>query len=426
MDRMVERPAALDVHKEQVTACVRVPGEGGERRQEVREFKTTVRSLLGLRDWLTESGVTHVAMEATGCYWWPVWAILEDGFELLLCNAAHVKNLPGRKTDVGDSQWLCQLLEFGLLRSSFVPPKPVRELRELTRRRRTLVRERSQEANRLHKALEATGIKLDCVATDILGVSGRAMLAALLAGERDPQALAGLAKGRLRVKNAALVEAFEGVRFGSQNALLIGGILRHIDFLDAEIAALGEAIETHLTTERKDSTPPFESAVRLLCSMDGIQARTAEMLLGEFGTDMTRFPSDAHFASWAAQCPGNHKSAGKRKSGKTRMGPKWLDGSLHDAAMGAIRVKDGHFARKYRRIKARSGHKIAIGAVKHALLIAIYHMLTTGELYRPPTPNPEAEQRARERTTKRLIAQLERLGHSVTLQTATTEAAVSP
>jgi transposase len=426
MDRMVERPAALDVHKEQVTACVRVPGEGGERRQEVREFKTTVRSLLGLRDWLTESGVTHVAMEATGCYWWPVWAILEDGFELLLCNAAHVKNLPGRKTDVGDSQWLCQLLEFGLLRSSFVPPKPVRELRELTRRRRTLVRERSQEANRLHKALEATGIKLDCVATDILGVSGRAMLAALLAGERDPQALAGLAKGRLRVKNAALVEAFEGVRFGSQNALLIGGILRHIDFLDAEIAALGEAIETHLTTEREDSTPPFESAVRLLCSMDGIQARTAEMLLGEFGTDMTRFPSDAHFASWAAQCPGNHKSAGKRKSGKTRMGPKWLDGSLHDAAMGAIRVKDGHFARKYRRIKARSGHKIAIGAVKHALLIAIYHMLTTGELYRPPTPNPEAEQRARERTTKRLIAQLERLGHSVTLQTATTEAVVSP
>src|SRR5450755_642267 len=170
MDQVVERPAALDVHKEQVTACVRVAGEGGERREEVREFKTTVRSLLGLRDWLTESGVTHVAMEATGCYWWPVWAILEDGFEVLLCNAAHVKNRPGRKTDVGDSQWLCRLLECGLLRGSFVAPKPVRELRELTRRRRTLVRERAQETNRLHKALEATGIKLDCVATDILGV----------------------------------------------------------------------------------------------------------------------------------------------------------------------------------------------------------------------------------------------------------------
>src|SRR5450755_176850 len=385
MDQVVERPAALDVHKEQVTACVRVPGEGGERREEVREFKTTVRSLLGLRDWLSESGVTHVAMEATGVYWWPVWAILEDGFEVLLCNAAHVKNLPGRKTDVGDSQWLCRLLECGLLRGSFVPPKPVRELRELTRRRRTLVRDRSQETNRLHKALEATGIKLDCVATDILGVSGRSML-----------------------------------------DLLIAGILRHIDFLDAEIAALGDAIETHLAAAREDDTPPFEPAVRLLCSMDGIQARTAEMLLGEFGTDMTRFPTDAHFASWAAQCPGNHKSPGKRQSGKTRKGPKWLDGALHDAAMAAIRVKDGHFARKYRRIKARSGHKIAIGAVKHAILIAIYHMLKNGELYHRPIVHPDAERKQRERATQRPLAQLERLGRTVTLQTATAEAAVAP
>jgi transposase len=333
---------------------------------------------------------------------------------------------PGRKTDVGDSQWLCQLLEFGLLRGSFVAPKPVRELRELTRRRRTLVRERSQEVNRLDKALEATGIKLDCVATDILGVSGRLMLEALLSDERDPAALAGLAKGRLRAKNAALAEAFEGVRFGSQNALLIGRILRHIDFLDAEIAALGCAIEAHLAAGREDDAPPFEPAVRLLCSLDGIQARTAEMLLGEFGTDMTRFPTDAHFASWAAQCPGNHKSAGKRQSGKTRKGPKWLDGALHDAAMSAIRVKDGHFARKHRRIKARSGHKIAIGAVKHAILIAIYHMLKNGELYHPPIVHPDAERKQRKRATKRLIAQLQRLGHTVTLQTTTAEAAVAP
>jgi transposase len=417
---VVDRAGALDVHKEQVTACVRVPGEDRRsRRQEVQEFKTTVRGLLAMADWLKAHGVTHVAMEATGVYWRPVWAVLEGDFELMLCNAAHVKNVPGRKTDVGDAQWLCQLLEFGLLRGSLVPPKPVRELRELTRRRRTLVRERAQEVNRLHKSLEDTGIKLDCVATDILGVSGRLMLDALIAGERDPQALAALAKGRLKAKTPALVEAFEGVRFGAQNTLLIGGILRHIDFLDAEIAALGDAIATHLTAERTDDTPPFEPAVRLLCSLDGIQARTAEMLLGEFGTDMSRFPSDAHFASWAAQCPGNHQSAGKRRSGKTRKGPKWLDGTLHDAAMGAIRVKDGHFARKYRRIKARSGHKVAIGAVKHALLIAIYHMLTTGELYRPPTPNPEAERRQRERTTRRLIAQLEKLGNVVTLQTST-------
>jgi transposase len=431
VDRVVDRAGALDVHKEQVTACVRVPGEDGRsRRQEVREFKTTVRGLLGMADWLKAHGVTVVAMEATGVYWRPVWHVLDGDFELMLVNAAHVKNVPGRKTDVGDSQWLCQLLEFGLLRASFVPPKPVRELRELTRRRRTLVRERAQEANRLHKTLEDTGIKLDCVASDILGVSGRSMLDALLAGERDPAKLARLAKGRLKVKHDALIEAFEGVRFTAQHMLLIGGILRHIDFLDTEITALTDTIETHLQTqgEHGDQSAPFELAVQLACSLDGVQQRTAQMLIGEFGTDMSRFPTDAHFASWAAQCPGNHQSAGKRRSGKTRKGPQWLDGALHDAAMGAIRVKDGHFARKYRRIKARSGHKVAIGAIKHAILIALYHMLKNGELYRPPTPNPEAERKQQERTTKRLIAQLEKLGHTVTLQTAmsTAPAAVAP
>ena len=425
MDRVVDRAGALDVHKAQVTACVRVPGSDvGSRRQEVREFKTTVRGLLALADWLKQHGVTVVAMEATGVYWRPVWAVLEGEFELMLCNAAHVKNVPGRKTDVGDAVWLCQLLEFGLLRASLVPPPPVRQLRELARRRRTLVRARAQEINRLHKALEETGIKLDCVASDILGVSGRLMLDALLAGERDPAALAGLAKGRLRAKHAGLIEAFEGVRFGAQNTLLIGGILRHIDFLDAEIAALDEAIAVHLAAERdgEDRPAPFELAVQIACSLDGIQQVTAQLLIGEFGIDMTRFPTDKHFASWAAQCPGNHESAGKRRSGKTRKGPKWLDGALHDAAMAAIRVKDGHFARKYRRIKARSGHKKAIGAVKHAILIALYHMLKNGELYRPPTPNPEAERRAHERATKRLLAQLEKLGHTVTLHTATATA----
>ena len=402
--------------------------DGRARCQEVREFKTTVRGLLALADWLRGHGVTVVAMEATGVYWRPVWAVLEGEFELMLCNAAHVKNVPGRKTDVADAVWLCRLLEFGLLTGSFVAPKPVRELRELTRRRRTLVRERAQEVNRLHKALEDTGIKLDCVATDILGVSGRLMLDALLAGERDPAKLAALARGRLKVKSPALIEAFEGCRFGAQNTLLIGGILRHIDFLDAEIAALGEAIEAHLAAERthEDRPAPFELAVQIACSLDGIQQRTAQMLIGEFGTDMSRFATSKHFASWAAQCPGNDQSAGKRRSGKTRKGPRWLDGALHDAAMGAIRVKDGHFARKYRRIKARSGHKKAIGAIKHALLIALYHMLKNGELYRPPTPNPEAERRAHERATKRLIAQLEKLGHTVTLQTATAETALAP
>jgi transposase len=328
-------------------------------------------------------------------------------------------------------------LECGLLRASFVPPKPVRELRELTRRRKTLVRNRQREAGRLHKTLEDTGIKLDCVATDILGVSGRLMLGALIGGERDPAALAGLAKGRLRVKHQALIEAFEGVRFGSQNALLIGGILRHIDFLDAEIEALSTAIETHIAAHAQPArdadqtgadartTRPFELAIQLMCSLPGIQHRTAQTLIGEFGIDKSRFPSDRHFVSWAAQCPGNHESAGKRRSGRTRKGPQHLDTALNDAAMGAIRVKDGHFARKYRRVKARSCHGVALGAVKHSLLIAIYHMLTTGELYRPPTPNPEAEQRQRDRTTRRLVAQLEKLGNVVTLQTATATAAVA-
>jgi len=421
VDRVVERAGALDVHKEQVTATVRTPGERGGRREQTREFKTTVRGLLGLHDWLTGHGVTVVAMEATGVYWRPVWHVLEADFELMLCNAAHVKNVPGRKTDVADSQWLCRLLEFGLLKASFVPPKAVRELRELTRRRKTLVRERAREANRLHKTLEDTGIKLDCVASDILGVSGRLMLDALLAGQRDPDALAQLAKASLRTKIPALVEAFEGTRFSAQHALLIGGILRHIDFLDTEITALGDAIEAHFAADRacEDSERPFELAVQIACSLDGIQQRTAQMLIGEFGTDMTRFPTDAHFASWAAQCPGNDKSAGKRRSGRTRKGPKWLDGALHDAAMGAIRVKDGHFARKYRRIRARSGHKVAIGAVKHAILIALYHMLKNGEMYRLPTPNPAAELKRRERATNRLLSQLERLGHTVTLQGAT-------
>jgi transposase len=290
VDRVVERAGALDVHKEQVTATVRTPGERGGRREQTREFKTTVRGLLGLHDWLTGHGVTVVAMEATGVYWRPVWHVLEADFELMLCNAAHVKNVPGRKTDVADSQWLCRLLEFGLLKASFVPPKAVRELRELTRRRKTLVRERAREANRLHKTLEDTGIKLDCVASDILGVSGRLMLDALLAGQRDPDALAQLAKASLRTKIPALVEAFQGTRFSAQHALLIGGILRHIDFLDAEIAGLGDAIEAHFAADRacEDSERPFELAVQIACSLDGIQQRTAQMLIGEFGTDMTR------------------------------------------------------------------------------------------------------------------------------------------
>ncbi len=307
METIVERPAALDVHKAQVTACVRVPAaEGDGREQHMAEFATTVRGLLTLRDWLAAHRVEQVTMEATGVFWKPVWAILEDDFPLLLVNARHVKQVPGRKTDVSDAAWLCQLAEAGLLRASFVPPKPIRALRNLTRYRKAQIQERSREANRLHKALEDTGIKLDCVATDILGVSGRAMLEALIAGTTDPDVLADLAKGRLRTKLPALKEALEG-RFDRLHTTWVGAILAHIDFLDEQIDRLSEAIEEHIS--------PFAPAVELLRTIPGIQRRGAECIIGEIGTDMSVFPSPKHLASFAGQCPGNDQSAGRRRSG---------------------------------------------------------------------------------------------------------------
>ena len=406
MDVIVERPAALDVHKEQVTACVRVPGADGSRAQEVREFKTTVGGLLVLHDWLEAHGVTRVAMEATGVYWKPVWAILEDDFDCLLVNARHVKNLPGRKTDVKDAEWLCQLLEAGLLRASFVPPKPIRRLRNFTRYRTAQVKERQREANRLHKALEDTGIKLDCVVTDILGKSGCAMLDALCEGTTDPDILAELAKGRLRAKIPALREALEG-RFDTHHALLIGAILAHLDFLDEQIQRLSDAIEEQLR--------PFQAHVELLRSLTGIEIRTAQNILAEIGTDMSVFPTAGHCASWAGQCSGNDQSAGKRRSGKTRKGSKWLNDALKNAAMSAIRTNDSYLQAQYQRLRPRIGHGRALGAVKHSIICAIWHMLTNGELYND-LGGDYFRRRDPERQTRRLVAQLERLGHKVTLE----------
>ena len=406
METVVERPAALDVHKEQVTACVRVPGEGRSREQHVAEFPTTVAGLLTLFDWLAAFRVEQVVMEATGVYWKPVWAILEDGFECLLVNARHVKQVPGRKTDVKDAEWLCQLAEAGLLRASFVPPKPIRALRNLTRYRKTQIQERAREANRLHKALEDTGIKLDCVASDILGKSGRAMLDALVQGTTDPEILAELARGRLRAKIPALKEALEG-RFDHLHAVWIGAILAHLDFLDEQIASLTEAIGEQIA--------PFERAVELLCTIPGVQRRTAEVIIAEIGVDMQVFPTDKQLASWAGMCPGNDQSAGKRRSGKTRKGSKWLDWALEEAAMAAIRTKDVYLAAQYARLRPRRGHKKALGAVKHSVLIACWHMLTTGELYND-LGGDDFRKRDPERITKRLIAQLESLGHKVILE----------
>jgi transposase len=332
MERVYERCAALDVHKQQVTACVHVPDQTGARGELRAEFATMTGDLLGLRDWLKGLGVTHVAMEATGVYWKPVYYLLEDDFELLLVNAQHVKNVPGRKTDVQDAQWLCQLLEHGLLRSSFVPPKPIRELRDLTRYRKSLVWERGREANRLQKVLEDANIKLASVASRPLGASGKAMLRALCEGESDPEALADLAQGKLRAKLPALRAALEG-RFREHHALLVSHLLAHIEYLDETVA--------QLTAEIEERMRPFERQRELLCTIPGVAERTAEVIIAELGPDVDRFPSHRHAASWAAVCPGHNESAGKRRSGKTRKGDRWLRVALIEAANSAAgRTKD--------------------------------------------------------------------------------------
>jgi transposase len=391
-----------------VTACARVPGPGGERVRELAEFATTVRGLLALRDWLAELRVTQVAMEATGVFWKPVWYVLEDDFELLLVNARHVKQVPGRKTDVSDAEWLCRLLEAGLLRASFVPPKPIRQLRNLTRYRKTQIQERQREVNRLHKALEDAGIKLDCVASDILGKSGRDMLDALVAGTSDPDVLADLARRQLRNKIPLLQAALEG-HFDPHHRLWIGSILRHIDFLDSQIEQLSAAIAQQIR--------PFWPAVEVICTMTGFQQRGAECVIAEIGVDMSIFATHRHLASWSAQCSGNDQSAGKRRSGKTRNGSKWLDYALEEAALAATRSTDGYPAAQYRRLKPRRGHKKALGAVKHTMICAIWHMLSTGETYHDLGGDYDTR-RDPERQTRRLVAQLERLGHRVTLEEA--------
>jgi transposase len=405
MERIVERPGALDVHKASVTACVRV-WKDRVLSEEVAEFKTTVPGLLGLRDWLEALGVRQVAMEATGVYWKPVWAVLEDSFELTLVNARHVKAVPGRKTDIKDAQWLCQLLEAGLLRASFVPPKPIRTLRNLTRYRKAQIQDRSREAARLHKMLEDAGIKLATVATDIMGKSGRDMLSALVSGTTDPVLLADLARGVLRKKIPALREALEG-RFDTEHSLIVSQILAHIDFLDESIARLSDEIEQRIE--------PFARQRELLMSIPGVRQRTAEVLIAELGVDMTIFATPKHLASWAKMSPGNDQSAGKRRSGTTGKGNKWLRATLTEAALSAGKTKNSYLAAQYQRLRGRRGHNKAVTAVGHSILTAIWHMLQTGEVYNDPGNDYFTRQNP-DRATKRLIRQLEALGHNVTIE----------
>ena len=407
MDRQLERCCGLDVHKETIAACVRLGGRSGHATQQVQTFRTTAADLVVLHDWLAAQGVTHVAMESTGVYWKPVFYALESDFTCLLVNAAHIKQVPGRKTDVQDCVWIAQL-EHGLLRGSFVPPVPIRELRDLTRYRKALIQDRTRGANRLHKALEDAGVKLASVASDILGVSGRAMLQALAAGTTDPVILADLARGRLRGKLPALRAALAG-RFRPHHGFLVGQLLTHLDYLDEAIATLSAEIESHLA--------PFADQLTRLDSIPGINRRTAEVIIAEVGVDMSAFPTAAHLASWAALCPGNNESAGKHKSGKTRKGNRWLHTALIEAAAGASRAKDSALQARFRRVLRHRGPKKAVVALAHTLLRIAYHVLANGTVYRELGGDYHDRQH-HQRVTRRAIQLLQRQGYRVTLEPA--------
>ena len=332
MERIIERCAGLDVHRDTVVVTVRVPAEDGGRQQETRTFGTTTSQLLELSEWLTGCGVTLAGMEATGIYWKPVFWVLEDHVECWLLNAKHLRHVPGRKTDVSDSAWIAQLVEHGLVRPSFVPPKPIRELRDLTRYRRAQIEERTRVIQRLEKVLQDAGIKLTSVASRILSVSGRDMLEAMLAGERDPQVLAGLARGKMREKIPQLAEALAG-RFRSEHhGLMVAQMLAHVDFLDASIETMTDRIDELMV--------PFAPIRAQVMTMPGVKARTADQLIAERGVDMDRFPTPAHLASWAGVCPGNNASGGKQRQTHTRPGNKWLRHALTEAAKAAARSKD--------------------------------------------------------------------------------------
>jgi len=407
MDLVYARCAGLDVHKATVVGCVRGPAsQRGERATETKTFATTLRGLRELHAWLITHGVTHVAMESTGVYWRPVYAVLEGAVEVRLVNARHVKMVPGRKTDVRDCEWLAQLLECGLLRGSFVPPAAVRDLRDLTRLRKTVIRERGHHVNRIAKVLELANVKLGTVVTDIMGKTGRAILQALSAGIDDPEQLAAYAQGSIRTKKqAALREAVEG-RLTPHYAFLLQQHLALIETLDAHIATLDARIDAAMA--------PFAEAAARVQTMPGIATRAAEAILAETGVDMQPFPTAAHFASWARLCPGNHESAGKRRPTTTGQGGTWLRATLQEAAWAAVKTKKSYYRTLYHRLKARRGPKKAIVAVQHAMLVALWHMLK----HRVPHQDLGADyfdRRNPARQRRHLLRRLQQLGCHVLL-----------
>jgi transposase len=406
MDVIYARCCGLDIHKKTVVACLISSAPGQQPQTEVRTFRTMTAELLLLADWLQAAGCTHVAMESTGVYWRPVYNLLEGLFTLLVVDAQHIKAVPGRKTDVKDADWIAELLRHGLLRGSFIPAKPQRQLRELTRHRTTLVQDRARVINRLQAVLEDANIKLAAVVTDIRGVSARAMLEALIVGERDVTVLADFARGRLRAKRDQLEEALQGY-CTPHHSFLLTEYLSQIDYLDDAIARVSTMIAQYLEAEQE--------AIALLDTIPGVSQRTAEILLAEIGTDMTRFPSAKHLASWAGMCPGHYDSGGKRLSGKTRKGSRWLRQVLVEAAHVAAKTKQTYLAAQYRRIAARRGKKRALMALGHTILIIVYHLLTRKQPYQD-LGAAYFDTRDQRRIEHRLVQRLERLGYRVSLQ----------
>jgi transposase len=424
--------AGLDVHKKMLVACILRTHEDAQIPKEIRTFETTTPALLALLDWLLQQGVAQVAMESTGEYWRPIYNILEGHLQILLVNARHIKAVPGRKTDVKDAEWIAQLLQHGLLKASFVPPRDQRDLRDLTRQRANLVAERADVVNRLQKVLEDANIKLGCVATNVMGVSGRAILEALVAQEADPSVLSELAQGRLRQKRQTLLQALTG-RFREHHRFLVSTHLAHIDFLDEQIQAFAKQIQEQM--QRMSAPPPptdpdppassqeppsagppsYPEACAVMDAVPGIDVKVAEAILAETGTDMSRFPSEGHLSSWAGVAPGNHESAGKRYSGKTPAGNRALRKALVQAAHGAVRKKGSYFGAFYQRLLVRRGKKRAILAVAHKVLVVIYHLLK----YRRSYADLGADffdTHNRQRIANRLIHRLNELGYTVQLE----------
>jgi transposase len=403
MEVLYPHCAGLDVHKDTVVACVRQMANGSVERA-VRTFKTTTKELLALSDWLAGEGCTHIAMEATGVYWKPVWHILSDGhFALVLANAAHVKNVPGRKTDVNDATWLADLLAHGLIRSSFVPDGQTQEMRTLLRTRKQLVRECSRHVQRLQKTLEDANIKLDSVISDIVGLSGRRMIEALIAGETEPGALAAMAHRRIKATPDELEAALRG-RVTRHHRFLLQLHLQQIDAVNAAIDQIDQEVDAYVE--------PFRATVRLLTTIPGIDELSACVILAEIGRDMSRFPTAGHLISWAGLCPKNDESAGKRRSTRMRKGAPWLKTTLVQCAAAAARKKASYLQAQFHRLRARRGAKKALGALAASILTSVYHMLISGELYRDLGPH-HFDQRAKAVNTRRLVVRLQNLGYAV-------------